>query len=41
MTEATRIDRRRVLRAGGWSAPAISIAAAAPTLAVTVSEPCS
>lgn len=35
MTEATRIDRRRVLRAGAWSAPVISIAAAAPTLAAS------
>lgn len=35
MSEATRIDRRRVLQAGAWSVPVISVAAAAPTLAAS------
>lgn len=37
MSQATRIDRRRVLQAGAWSVPVISVAAAAPALAASAS----
>lgn len=35
MSETTHLDRRRVLQAGAWSVPVISVAAAAPSLAAS------
>lgn len=37
MSDTPSIDRRRVLRAGAWSVPVISVAAAAPGLAASSS----
>lgn len=38
MSVATRIDRRKVLQAGAWTVPVISVAAAAPTLAASATR---